>query len=313
VRVEKIFGENANAHALSIREASKAFARLAWGRGDLVHFFFQPNPRTSFAARAVHRMRPRPTVHTVSSAPRQGVDLRPLHFADRTVVLSRATERRLEEAGVRGVVRIPPAVAPLEVPTELARAEIRTRLRLPNTAALIVFPGDLERGADLAIRAIEHVPDAILALAYRKKTPRAIDAERRSHELAAAVGVAERVHWVGETPQILSLLGASDVVVMPSRDLDAKVDLPVVLIEAMWQARPIIVARDCSAAELAEGGAAITIDADVDALATALSSLLGDPIARRAAGERARTAAIANHEPSRMAARYEALYDELLA
>ncbi len=312
MRVEKIFGERANAHALSLREASKALARLALGRGDLAHFFFQPNPRTSWAARAIRRVRPRPTVHTVSSAPRRDGALRSLHFADRTVVLSRATERCLLEAGVHGVVRIPPAVAPLEVPTELERAETRAHFNLPNTEALITFPGDLERGAELAIHALAQVPDAVLALAYRNKTSRANDAEPRLKALAAAMGIAARVRWIGETPRILSLLGASDVVVLPSRDLGAKVDLPLVLIEAMWQARPVIVARDGSAEELAEGGAAIAIETETDALAATLRSLLDDTIVRRAIGERARAAAIANHEPSRMAARYEALYDELL-
>lgn len=316
VRVERIFGPRANAHALSTGEASKAFARLAFGRGELVHFFFQPNPRTSFAARALHRLRPRPTVHTVSSAPRGDVNLRSIHFADRTVVLSRSTEQCLLAAGVPGIVRISPAIAPLEVPTELARAEARRHFGLPTSSAMITFPGDLERGggAELAIRALGRVPDAVLVLAYRRKTANAIDAERRLRELAASLGVYERVHWIGETPRILALLGSSDIVALPSRDLGAKVDLPVVLIEAMWQARPIIVARDCSAAELADEGGAIAVDTDADAeaLGAALSSLLDDSVARRAAGERARALAVANHEPSRMAARYEALYDELL-
>lgn len=315
-RVERILGDAANGHSLPPREALRVLAHLALGRrGDLVHFFFQPNPRTSAAARAIGRVRPRPTVHTISSAPREGIDLGRVLFADRTVVLSRATERRLESAGVRGLVRIAPAVAPLAVPTDAERAAARARFELPIDAPVITFPGDLDRGegASIALASLEALPDVVLAIACRAKTTRARDAERALRERAERLGVGARVRWIGETPHVLALLGASDVVILPSRDLGAKVDLPIVLLEAMWQARPIVVATRSSAEELADGGAAIAIEPERDALIAALRSLLDDEGARIAAGTRARDAAIAHHDPQVMARRYESVYDELLA
>ena len=65
-------------------------------RPDLVHFVFAPNWRSSQAGRLVVRTRRLPSVHTAASAPRV-VDSR-LLFADRTVVLSRDTERRFLSA-----------------------------------------------------------------------------------------------------------------------------------------------------------------------------------------------------------------------
>jgi phosphatidylinositol alpha-1,6-mannosyltransferase len=315
-RIERIYG-GARAHALASSDALRVLGRLARGRpGDLWHFFFQPHPRTSILARALVRARRRPTVHTVASAPRADHNLRLLFFADRTVVLSRATEARLRNAGIERVVRIPPASRPVEVPDAEQRRAARLALGLPTGAPLVVFPGDLERGegARLSIEALDAPPlrQVHLAMAYRQKSPAVRRAESELRALAERRGVAKRVHWIGETERILSLLGAADVVALPSRDLGAKVDLPIALIEAMWQARPVIVARESPASELAEQGGAAAIACDRDALASVLAALLDDATARAEAGARARAAAEARYDPRGMASRYEALYDELL-
>jgi glycosyltransferase involved in cell wall biosynthesis len=291
------------------------FGRLALGPPcDLWHFVFQPNPRASLAARSLARARRRPTVHTVVSAPRPHLDPTRVLFADRTVVLSRATERRFREAGISGIVRIPPASRPLPVPDEPGRRHARVAWGLPIDAPLLVYPGDLERGegARLAIEATAALPELHLALAYRAKTPATHRAERRLRALAAQLGVAPRVHWIGETDRIVALLGTADVVALPSRDLGAKVDLPIVLLEAMWLARPVIVARGSASEELAEEGGAWAIPCDREALVDALRALLDDSATRAEAGRRARATAEAQYDPVRMAARYEALYDELL-
>nr|MDQ3037991.1 glycosyltransferase [Myxococcota bacterium] len=213
------------------------------------------------------------------------------------------------------VLRIPPAVAPLAVPSEAQRGAARALFDVPISAPLITFPGDLDRGegAPLAIESLEALPDLVLAIACRPKTSRAKDAERALRARAETLGVGARVRWIGETPHVLALLGASDVVVLPSRDLGAKVDLPIVLLEAMWQARPIIVATRSAAEELADDDAAFAIEPERDAMIATLRALIDDPTARAAAGARARAAAIARHDPAVMARRYESVYDGLLA
>lgn len=315
-RVERILGSRAQAHALPPLDALRVLARVArGGRGAVVHFFFQPNPRTSAAARAVLRMRPRPSVHTVSSAPRADLDPRRALFADRTVVLSRATESRMRDAGARGVVRVAPAVAPIPVPSDADRRRARARFALPADAPVICFPGDLERGEG-AVAAIDALAalggDAVLAIAWRAKSARTREAERSLRERAAARGVGGRVRWIGETAEVHSLLGASDVVALTSRDLGAKVDLPIVLIEAMWQARCVVVAKGSPAEELAEEGGALAVEPAPDALAAVLRRLIDDAGERARSGAAARAAAEAHHDPIAMARRYEAIYDELL-
>ncbi len=118
--------------------------------------------------------------------------------------------------------------------------------------------------------------------------------------------------FAGETPRILELLAACDVVCLPSEVAYAKMDYPLVLLEAMVLARSVVVCAGTPAAELATGGAALAVAPETEALARTLGGLLGDESARHALGERARQRATVEHDPARMAAAYEALYDELI-
>jgi glycosyltransferase involved in cell wall biosynthesis len=286
---------------------------LLGARADVWHFFFAPNAKSSTASRACAVLRRVATLQTVCSRPRDVSRAKRLLFADRTVVLSRATHTSWIDAGVdpARLAHIPPAVPELAVPSDDARSEARARFSLPADRPLVVFPGDLELGdgASRAIEAAARSPRVHLAMACRAKTPRAADAERSLRERARPF--ADRVSWIGETAGIHELLGAADVVLLPSTDLYAKMDLPLVLLEAMWLARAVIVAKDSPAAELADG--AIAVDPSPEAIAAELDALAGDTDRRAALGARARRIARERYEPARMASAYEELYDSVLA
>ncbi len=293
-----------------LAEQVRVLAHLALGpRVDLWHFFFAPNAKSSGAARVLQRLRRTPTVHTVCSRPRDPSRAGRVLFADRTVVLSRATQRAFAEVGIE-VDRIAPCAPALPVPTEDERNDARARLGLPLDAPIVVFPGDLEHGEGATRMLDAHArgrSDAVLVMACRTKTAGAKRAERRLRDRDRP-----RVVWLGETPHIHALLGAADVVALPSSDLYAKVDLPLVLLEALRLARPVVVAADAPAAEIADGGAAIAVEADVEALSHAIDGLFDDDEARRAQGERACVAARERYDARVMVAAYEALYDDLL-
>jgi len=181
---------------------------------------------------------------------------------------------------------------------------------------VVLYPGDLEVGEGAA-RIVEAVAamsrrDVWLVLACRAKTPAARDAELRVRERVRAAGLETRTRWAGETRAIHALLAAADVVALPSTDLYAKMDHPLVLLEAMSLARPVVVARGTPAEELADDDAAIAVDATGEGLAAVLDRLLDDAALRASLGQRARAAVYARHAPGPMAAAYESLYDALL-
>lgn len=304
--------------APSVFDNARVLARLAVAPEALHHYFFAPNARSGAAAKLVKGLRRKPTVHTICSIPRADVELAKVLFADVNVVLSEHSRRTFLERGVAEgrLRRIPPAIAPLEPLSADARREARACFELPSDAPVLVYPGDLEfgKGAEVTLRALAAAsrPDVRLVMACRAKTPHAKEKEAELRTLARELGLEGRTTWVGETRRIHDLLGAVDVVALPSDTLYAKMDYPLVILEAMSLARPVLVGRGTPAEELAEGGAARAVEVEVEALSAEIRGLFDDERARQALGARGRSAVLERFTPGPMAASYEALYDSLL-
>jgi len=305
--------------APALADQARVFRTLLTARGHrLWHFFFAPNPRSCRAGALAKRLRRRPAVHTLSSAPRDPRAVVPLLFAEQNVVLSHHTERRMREAGLAAsrMVRIAPAITPLALRDEDARQATRRALSLPCDRPIVVYPGDLEfgGGAERMLEAARALRQEVeLVLACRAKTARAREREAVLRERARSLGLGPRVHFVGETRHIHDLLACADVIALPSEDLYAKMDYPLVLLEAMSLARAVIVARGSAAEELAEEGGALALSTEPEALADGIARLLDDDGARARIGDEARRVVALRHAPEVMAAAYEHLYDTLLA
>lgn len=319
-RIEPLYSPQGGGFAPALADNAMVMLRLLVGRqADLWHFFFAPNPRSSYLARVAAKARRARTVQTICSVPADTADLRSLLFADVNVVVSRRTERLLLEAGLPAgsVRRIAPAVeAPPALGPEQQR-RVRQRFDLPADRPLLVYPGDLEvgRGADRALEALSDSPGDIgahLALACRAKTSAARGEEARLRSRADRLGLSSRVSWVGETGSMLELLGAADVVLLPADDLRAKMDLPLALLEAMAAEKAVLVLTGTSAEELAEDGAALAVEPDRDAVSEAVRRLLQDEEERRRLGRLACESVRRRFRPQGMAAAYEQVYDDLL-
>jgi phosphatidylinositol alpha-1,6-mannosyltransferase len=318
-RLDALHPAERGAFSPALRENARVLARLLTGRrADVFHFFFAPNERTSAVARFASRMRRTASVQTVCSVPAEDADLERVLFGDRVVVLSHHTEARFLAAGVtrERLVRIPPAAPPLEPLSGEARRATRQALGLDPDAPLVLYPGDLEFGSGARFVLEAHAAlgqDVRLVLACRAKTPRAKGLEDALREQSRALGTAARVTWLGETPRIIELVGSADVVALPSDVAYAKMDYPLVLLEAMALARPVLVATGTPAAELAEGGAARAVAPETEAVTRALEGLLSDGVERARLGASARNAALSRYAREHMARAYELLYDGLLS
>ncbi|NNE18414.1 MAG: glycosyltransferase family 4 protein [Myxococcales bacterium] len=320
-RVEAVYGTaSSGGFAPSARENLGVLRHLLLGRStDLWHFFFAPNPRTSAAGRLATAVRGVPSVHTVCSVPAEGVDVRKLLFADATVALSRSAYERFRHEGVseRALRVIPPSVPPLAEPTPSERAELRKKHELPEAATLWIYPGDLEfgGGAEIALQgfAASNRSDSILLMACRRKTPEADDALSRLRAKAKQWGIEARLRWLGETEHIHELLAVSDFVVMVNPAAYAKMDYPLVALESMCLARPVLVAKGTPSAELAEAGGAIAVEATGDSLAEAIERLSADQAAIDAVGRNARALVTSKFSPQAVAEAYEVLYKDIHA
>jgi len=297
----------------------RVFARLLRrDQAAVRHFLFAPNPRASLAARLACAWRRVPTLQTVVSFPRGDRGLGALLFGDRVAVLSEHGRRRLMRAGVdeARLRHIAPGVGIPPLPSDEQRRKARLRRGLDD-APLVLFAGDYEfsSGARTLAEAIPRVlaqGAASFVLACRDKTRRAARERERVAELLSAPGIRECVRMESEVDDILDLVAASTLCVMPSESLYAKSDLPLVLLEALARGVPLVVADVDPLREVLRGGGGVAVPPRApEALARAISGLLADDSHRRLLGAQARASAERHFDVARMSRDYEDLYLEI--
>lgn len=154
----------------------------------------------------------------------------------------------------------------------------------PNEAGPILCVARLvpKKGVDLLLQSLARLPDAPqLTIIGDGPQRAALEAQ------AAALGIAERVTFLGARGHdaVLAAMDTCRIFVLPSRiatdgDRDG---IPVVLMEAMARARPVIAGDLEAIRELVPPGTGLLVPPDdVDALTAALETLLSDPDATRA-------------------------------
>jgi hypothetical protein len=288
---------------------------LSWlivrSRADLWHFAFAPNPRSSAAAKFARGLRRVPTLQTVVSPPRHFSEPEALLFGDIVVTQSRWTRDQFRGAfGFRGLKAprlevIHPVAPAVERPSEDDKSQLRAELGVAEDEPLIVYPGDLEmscggaRVAELARAFSDNNERGTFVFAYRTKTQAA---EPRRAELERGLDPA-RVRFIANTPLIHALLASARVIVFPVDDLYGKVDLPIVLLEALRLGTPVVVSDEGPLRELEP---ATRLAWDPRLWSERILSPIKSGNLASARGD------LGNHEPERAARAYERLYAELL-
>lgn len=295
---------------------SAAFFLLTSSRADLWHFVFAPNPRSSQVGGVLKKLRKVPTIQTIASPPRNFQNPGQLLFGDICVAQSEWTKEEfassLKSAGVerRLEVIFPPA-PDVERPSEERCQKERARLGVKADAPLFVYPGDLEvsDGAALVVgwarEIAERVKGARVVVAYRDKTSRVEEAALALREKADP----ELVLFERNVPDIHALIATCTAVLFPVNDLYGKVDLPIVLLEAMRFGTPVLALDEGPLKSL---WGALRLPNDDRAWLEAIGQLTSDQELRSgivAEGSRALGAHFAAH---RVAKKYEALYADLL-
>ncbi|BDI14524.1 glycosyl transferase [Nostoc cf. commune SO-36] len=180
----------------------------------------------------------------------------------------------------------------------------RQKLGLPQNVTLALFAGDIRtrrKNLDTVLHALAKVPDLHLAVVGRVEgSP--------FPQLAASLGLTERVHFIGYRLDISEIMRSVDLFVFPSR-YEA---CTLVLLEALSSGLPVITATATGGAELVtpECGIVLPDSDDVDALAVALMSLVSDSALMQQMGKAARSVA-EQYSWTTMAKTYVDLFEEL--
>lgn len=160
----------------------------------------------------------------------------------------------------------------------LAHSGLRTKLgaqlgiALGETDKLVATVGALidRKGQDLVIGAVASIPGTRLLLVGRGED------EKHLRGLAADLGVAERVHFLGSVDHDLLpvILSAADAMALPSK----KEGLANAWVEAIACGTPIVISDAGGARELVTGPeAGFVVPRTIEAIAAALRRLFADP------------------------------------
>ena len=245
----------------------------------------------------------------------------PMHLLRRAravVTISEHTRRRLAAAGLPDVRCIAPGVD-LErwVPRDAEACQ--SALGLPPGRYLL-FAGhhDPDGGLEQALRTLAAlrpaVPDLRLLLAMRSRPGQ--DSSRLAaglRRLAGALGVADAVVDLGPHADMPLAIGAATAVLFQALSLRWKMELPLVLIEALASGRPVVTGAVEPLAELGNGTPAVlTASAAAgEEVAAHLARLCRDRDYLATCSSEARRLAVERHDVRHMAARYAELYHSL--
>ena len=274
---------------------SNGFA--TWGRADVnaVHFV-----HASWLRSSVHPWRLRHDARALYARLYTGLNagLERVAFrrARRVVAVSEKVRDELIAAGVPSD-RVDVIVNGVDTAEFHPGPPDRARFGLPEAGPVALFAGDLRtprKNLDTVLRALVDVPGLQLAVAGRhENTP--------WPALATALGVADRVRFLGFQHDMPALMRATDLFVFPSRYEACS----LVLLEALASGLPVITAASAGGAELVADGTGVVLADSEDAagLAAALRRYVDDPALLDASGGRARALA-ERHDWPGMARRY---------
>ncbi|MEC9071759.1 MAG: glycosyltransferase family 4 protein, partial [Myxococcota bacterium] len=253
-----------------LTRTARLLTRLVRPDGCAVHhFLFTPHRRAVQAVRAALTVSRKPSVHTIPSQPIVDGQLPSLLFADRTVVTSEATALLMTSAGMDSPRVIRPGVPMPPAPADRRTCRARLEASLPpgdwEASKTFLYPGDLafSNGAqvfvDAATQLAERHPEARFILACRVKTPAALDARAALRREVDKRGLGDRIVFLGRVEDMPTLLGSVDAVVLPVDTLYAKVDIPLVVLEAMALGIPAVVSDLPALGELAGLGEGVRL------------------------------------------------------
>jgi glycosyltransferase involved in cell wall biosynthesis len=188
----------------------------------------------------------------------------------------------------------------------------RIEMGLPDSVKLIGVVGRL-----VAIKGHEVFLHATARLAQTYPTAHFLvvgDGERRNdlQSLALALGVGERVHFLGWRRDIPTILAGLDVVVLPTI-LDFE-GTPLAVIEALACAKPVVATCVGGVPELVRDGETglLVPPRDPEALANAMARLLDDAFMGQQLGASGRALVCKVHERERMVDETERWFLQLL-
>jgi glycosyltransferase involved in cell wall biosynthesis len=240
---------------------------------------------------------------------------RVLLSADAVACISAAVEAQFaQHRGQTPCVRvIPDAAVPAAGSGE---ADVRAEANIGPGAFAVAMLGRLSdwKGQDVLIRALAQSPLAdfdVVALIAGAPWPGNERIESGLRGLAAALGVEERVRFLGERADAAAVYEAANAAAVPSTRPEP---LGNTALEGGLAGLPVVAANHGGLPEIVRDGETglLVRPGDPADLARAIAELAADPASARRMGHAAAEELPQRFSPARLAESVQALYDELL-
>jgi glycosyltransferase involved in cell wall biosynthesis len=242
-----------------------------------------------------------------------------LRTVERFVFVSRETMRTFpyRKAARRGAVLYDGIELDSSPLSATAREDVRSEFGIPRESVIIGMVARLAPIKDYrtlitaAARVIHQFPDTRFLIVGDTS---GADNYRRHfaevQEMLRAEGIADHFTFTGFRDDVTRLVGAMDIVTLVTHSEG----LPLVLLEAMAQEKPVVATAVGGIPEIVHDGRTGLLHDHEDAvgLANAFLSLLGDAARRRELGLAAREYVEANFRNERFAGELARLYGDLL-
>ena len=236
---------------------------------------------------------------------------RRLEAADALACISRAVTRQF--AGSARAELIYDGLP--EPPNPVDRPAARQALDLASDRFVVALVGRISdwKGQDVLIRALGRPPlvaNGAIALLAGDAYPGSEAHERELVALAGRLGVTARVQRLGFRRDIHTVLGAADVLVVPSTRPEP---LGLVAMEGAAAGLPVVASAHGGVAEVVRHGVTgmLVAPGHPDALATALGLLADDPALARRMGQAGRSDVAERFPLGRMLTQLQVLYERL--
>jgi glycosyltransferase involved in cell wall biosynthesis len=197
-----------------------------------------------------------------------------------------ATLPRLFPTASATVIHLPVSLDRMSVPTA-TRETLRAKLATPANSVVIAQVSRMEawKGHELHLDALARLQDVpgwvcwMIGGAQRGTEQRYLEG---LVERTRRLGLAERVHFLGQRADVPALLHAADIFCQPNRDPEP---FGIVFVEALAAGLPVVTTTIGAAPEIIDPSCGIAVvPGDADALAHALRTLIQDRDARMRLG-----------------------------
>lgn len=214
---------------------------------DLYHMNYQPYGLSSMLMKWLPEFRRIPSIHTVPATATSHQLSSSIFFAKRIVALTHFGKQKLMDLGIRNVIQIPVGIdiqAWQGSPDNIAHS--KSTLGVSGKQVLL-FPGHYRSayGIDTLLASMPEIsevfPDVHYIFACRMRSDEDWAREKQVQTMVESMGMSHAVMFLHTVDDMKSVILASDVVLMPFKTMQDKIDLPTTLLEAMASGKPLVI------------------------------------------------------------------------